>query len=134
MSEFPRCCNPKAKELFHAIFDRMPWLYEIFFRWPLRELDLSDLLNLITQFTDDKMLLQKERHSQALQSFFERLKGSVRYPHLQKRAYELWQEAGSPPGDGLEFWTKAEQEEERSLFSELVNVLGSSSNDRVHRR
>lgn len=29
---------------------------------------------------------------------------------VRARAYSLWQQAGSPEGDGVEFWLRAEQE------------------------
>jgi hypothetical protein len=29
---------------------------------------------------------------------------------VRQRAYELWEEAGRPPGDGVEFWLAAEEE------------------------
>ena len=29
---------------------------------------------------------------------------------IRARAYALWQQAGSPGGDGVEFWLRAEQE------------------------
>lgn len=34
-------------------------------------------------------------------------------PHedaIRARAYALWQQAGAPGGDGIEFWLRAEQE------------------------
>lgn len=29
---------------------------------------------------------------------------------IRERAYLLWEKAGSPPGDGINFWLQAEQE------------------------
>ena len=29
---------------------------------------------------------------------------------IKRRAFELWQEAGCPEGDGSEFWLQAERE------------------------
>jgi hypothetical protein len=54
-------------------------------------------------------------------SYFDR-----RQPHLvsfrqqiEKRAYELWQEAGSPDGKDIHFWTMAERE----LWSKYGNKI-----------
>lgn len=33
-----------------------------------------------------------------------------REDRIRRRAYELWQAAGSPRGDGAEFWLQAEAE------------------------
>lgn len=33
-----------------------------------------------------------------------------REDRIRRRAYELWQAAGKPPGDGQEFWLQAEAE------------------------
>jgi hypothetical protein len=29
---------------------------------------------------------------------------------IREKAYTLWEEAGRPDGDGIEFWVRAEQE------------------------
>ena len=29
---------------------------------------------------------------------------------IRDRAYQLWEEAGSPPGDGIDFWLIAENQ------------------------
>jgi hypothetical protein len=34
----------------------------------------------------------------------------MRRPRVKVRAYELWEEAGRPPGRDLEFWLEAERQ------------------------
>lgn len=36
-------------------------------------------------------------------------------PYVEKIAYRLWEEAGRPPGDGKEFWFRAEQDFDRAI-------------------
>ncbi len=40
----------------------------------------------------------------------------ARHQAISDRAYVLWQSAGSPPGDGMEFWLQAEVEVDSALF------------------
>jgi DUF2934 family protein len=39
-----------------------------------------------------------------------RLRRMIRRPQVRARAYELWEEAGRPPGRDLEFWLEAERQ------------------------
>jgi len=40
---------------------------------------------------------------------------------VRERAYELWQEAGCPESDGVEFWLKAEAQLVESWSNRLVD-------------
>ena len=37
---------------------------------------------------------------------------------IRNRAYQLWQEAGSPEGDGVDFWLRAESE----VFPPVIKI------------
>jgi len=40
----------------------------------------------------------------------QKLKRMMRRPRVKARAYELWEQAGRPPGRDLEFWLEAERQ------------------------
>jgi hypothetical protein len=42
---------------------------------------------------------------------------------IRVRAYQLWEEAGSPPGDGVDFWLQAESEFDEEFSDALDATL-----------
>lgn len=42
---------------------------------------------------------------------------------VRQRAYELWEQAGRPEGDGREFWERACDEIEQELLDEQDDTL-----------
>lgn len=52
-----------------------------------------------------------------------------REDRIRRRAYELWQAAGSPRGDGAEFWLQAEAE-----VAQSDPVLAEDTPDAAARR
>lgn len=48
-----------------------------------------------------------------------------RWRIIQRNAYVLWEAAGEPPGDGQNFWLRAEQElkEHNGVFTPKENVV-----------
>jgi len=54
-----------------------------------------------------KSILQKTLDSIFGETYAARMPGE---DEIREKAYTLWEEAGRPEGDGLEFWVKAERE------------------------
>ncbi|MCQ4629919.1 DUF2934 domain-containing protein [Shinella sp. CPCC 100929] len=48
---------------------------------------------------------------------------------IRNRAYELWQAAGKPPGDGAEYWLQAEAE-----AAQVEPVIDADTPDAAARR
>lgn len=51
---------------------------------------------------------------------------------IRELAYTKWQQAGSPPGDGREFWLEAEQEVlelERASHEEEIDAIQEASEE-----
>jgi hypothetical protein len=40
----------------------------------------------------------------------------TREAEIRRLAYRLWEQAGSPPGDGVEFWVSAERAVDEAIF------------------
>jgi hypothetical protein len=47
---------------------------------------------------------------------------------IRTRAYQLWEEAGSPPGDGVDFWLQAEAE----FLEQFDEALDETLDDAVN--
>lgn len=48
---------------------------------------------------------------------------SSREDVIRERAYQLWEEAGSPPGDGVDFWLQSEAEFDEEFADALDATL-----------
>lgn len=121
----PRCCNmtSRHKAVFDVVFDRMPWLYPVFFEeQSLGEHDLATFLDLLSSFLTEKLRAQRKQIVQAIRPILEAVRGCARQRHIEEQAFYLWEKAGKPGGDGKDFWLQAEKEHE-AVLSELVSAV-----------